>query len=72
MEVDHGKGVGVLLTMSAWKAQGFKAMATDLTQALRSHLNIVQFRGCPELDLWLPSKRPKCHDSGAWSLPKHT
>lgn len=70
MEVDHGKGAGVLLAMSAWKVQGFRAVATD--QALRSHLNTVQFRGCPALDLCLPSKRSKCHDSGTWSLPKHT
>lgn len=53
--MDHGKGDGVLLAMSVWKVQGFRAMAADLTQALRSHLNTVQFRGCPSLDLCLPN-----------------
>lgn len=55
MEVDHGKGVGVLLAMSVWKVQGFRAVAADLTQALISHLNTVQFRGCTALDLCLPN-----------------
>lgn len=55
MKVDHDEGVGVLPAMSVWKIQGFRAVAAGLTQALRSHLNTVQFTGCPALDLCLPN-----------------